>query len=45
LKSLPAAQATLRHRAGADMATLQLCAIWTLLSIGAAGACLAWWLM
>jgi len=27
------------------MATLQLYAIWALLSIGAAGALLAWWLM
>jgi len=27
------------------MATLQLYAIWTVLSIGAAGALLAWWIM
>jgi len=27
------------------MEALQLYAIWTLLSVGAAGACLAWWLM
>ena len=27
------------------MATLQLYALWALVSIGAAGACLAWWLM
>jgi len=25
--------------------TLQLYAIWVIVSIGAAGACLAWWLM
>jgi hypothetical protein len=27
------------------MASLQLYALWALVSIGAAGACLAWWLM
>jgi len=27
------------------MATLQLYAIWAVLSIGAAGALLAWWIM
>jgi hypothetical protein len=27
------------------METLQLYAIWVVLSVGAAGACLAWWLM
>jgi hypothetical protein len=27
------------------MATLQLYALWALFSIGAAGACLAWYLM
>jgi len=26
-------------------ATIQLYAIWTLVAIGAAGACLAWWLV
>jgi hypothetical protein len=30
-------------RAGVE--TLQLYAIWAIVSIGAAGACLAWWLM
>lgn len=30
---------------GADVGALQLYAIWALLSIGAAGAGLAWWLM
>jgi hypothetical protein len=28
-----------------EMETLQLYALWALGSIGAAGACLAWWLM
>jgi len=27
------------------IATLQLYALWAIASIGAAGACLAWWLM
>jgi len=27
------------------IAQLQLFAIWTLASVGVAGACLAWWLM
>ena len=27
------------------MDTLQLYAIWALATVGAAGACLAWWLM
>jgi hypothetical protein len=30
---------------GAGVAALQLYAIWALLSVGVAGACLAWWLM
>jgi len=28
-----------------DTATLQLYALWTVAAVGAAGACLAWWLM
>ena len=28
-----------------DVATLQLYALWTVAAIGAAGFCLAWWLM
>jgi len=37
----------MRHRpeTATNMASLQLYGIWFLLSIGAAGACLAWWLM
>lgn len=31
------------NRAGVE--ALQLYAIWALLSVGMAGACLAWWLM
>ena len=36
-----------RERAmnGTGVAALQLYAIWALLSVGVAGACLAWWLM